>query len=197
MNYIRKIEEYLEESNGIITATYCRENNIPTIYLSRLVKQGVLSKVAPGIYLTPNGVADELYFFQYRYSKSVFSYETSLSLLGVIDKIVQTIDVTVSRSYKFSKTASKVNIHYVKDDLLDLGVDEVLTMYGNTVRCYSYERTLCDIILHKESIESEVYVHSIRSYSSYKKKNVQRLYEFASKMGIQEKVRQIMELTYE
>ena len=45
MKYENKIEEHLKQSGGIITTAYCKENNIPTIYLSRLLKNGRLSKV--------------------------------------------------------------------------------------------------------------------------------------------------------
>lgn len=197
MNYEDKIKEYLKKSNGIITTAYCRENRIPTIYLTRLVDQGLLNQAAPGIYLAENGDNDELYFFQYRYKKTVYSYETALFLLGVTDKIIQKIDVTVSRNYKFNEKDDKINVHYVKKEWLDLGKIEAMTMFGNPVRAYSYERTLCDFVLHKEEIEPEVYVQAIRSYAQYEKRDIYLLYRIATEMGIIEKIREIIEITYE
>ncbi len=197
MNYEDKIKEYLKKSNGIITTAYCRENGIPTIYLTRLVGQGLLKQAAAGIYLAENGDNDELYFFQYRYKRTVYSYETALFLLGVTDKIIQKIDVTVSRNYKFNEKDNKINVHYVKKEWLDLGKIEAKTMFGNPVRVYSYERTLCDFVLHKEEIEPEVYVQAIRSYSHYEKRDIHLLYRIATEMGIIEKIREIIEITYE
>ncbi len=63
MNYENEIEKYLEQSGGIITAAYCKKNNIPTMYLSRLLKNGRLSRVKKGIYITKDGIYDEYYFF--------------------------------------------------------------------------------------------------------------------------------------
>lgn len=197
MNYEDKIKEYLKKSNGIITTAYCRENGIPTIYLTRLVDQGLFKQAAPGIYLAENGDNDELYFFQYRYKRTVYSYETALFLLGVTDKIIQKIDVTVSRNYKFNEKDNKINVHYVKKEWLDLGKIEAKTMFGNPVRAYSYERTLCDFVLHKEEIEPEVYVQAIRSYAQYEKRDIHLLYRIATEMGIIEKIREIIEITYE
>lgn len=197
MNYEDKIKEYLRKSNGIITTAYCKENGIPTIYLTRLVDQGLLKQAAAGIYLAENGDNDELYFFQYRYKRTVYSYETALFLLGVTDKIIQKIDVTVSRNYKFNEKDNKINVHYVKKEWLDLGKIEAKTMFGNPVMVYSYERTLCDFVLHKEEIEPEVYIQAIRSYAQYEKRDIHLLYHIATEMGIIEKIREIIEITYE
>lgn len=62
-NYKQQIKEYVNTSGGIITSKYCRENNIPTIYLNRLVEEGFLFKARKGIYLTKDGDYDEFYFF--------------------------------------------------------------------------------------------------------------------------------------
>ena len=74
MDYKQEIKDYLEKSGGIITSSYCRVNKIPTIYLSRLVKEGLLFRVARGIYITTRANYDEFYFFQYTYKKAIFSY---------------------------------------------------------------------------------------------------------------------------
>lgn len=194
MNHLSKIKNYLDKSGGIITAKDCTDNNIPTVYLSRLANQGILNRVSPGIYLSESGDYDEFYFFQYRYTKTIFSYETALYLLGVTDKIIQIIDVTVSSNYKFNESMPGINIHYVRKEWLNLGAVEVKTIFENPVRTYSYERTICDSIMHKEEIDTEEYVKLLRAYTNYEKKNIHELYEIANKMGIANQVREIMEI---
>ncbi|HEK9438591.1 TPA: abortive phage infection protein, partial [Streptococcus equi subsp. equi] len=78
-----------------------------------------------------------------------------------------------------------------------LGVTQKPTMFGNKVKVYSYERTLCDFIAHKEEMDIEVYVKLIQSYSSYKERDIHSLYDIAMKMGIENKVREVMEVAYE
>lgn len=197
MNYRKQIEIHLKKSGGIITSAYCRENNIPTVYLSRLAKEGKLFRVQKGIYITKDGDYDEYYFFQYQYRKAIFSYETALFLLGVTDKIPWRIDVTVYNGYKFNEKQDTLNINYVKKSIYNLGIIQKKTMFGNTVNVYSYERILCDFISNKEKMEGEVYVKLIRSYSKYKDKDIHSLYEIARKMGIEDKVKEVMEVVYE
>ncbi|EGS31993.1 abortive infection protein AbiGI [Finegoldia magna SY403409CC001050417] len=197
MNYRKQIEIHLKESGGIITSAYCRENNIPTVYLSRLAKEGKLFRVQKGIYIIEDGDFDEYYFFQYQYGKAIFSYETALFLLGVTDKIPWRIDVTVYNGYKFNEKQDTLNINYVKKSIYNLGIIQKKTMFGNIVNVYSYERILCDFISNKEKMDTEVYVKLIRSYSKYKDKDIHSLYEIARKMGIEDKVREVMEVVYE
>lgn len=197
MNYRKQIEIHLKKSGGIITSAYCRENKIPTVYLSRLAKEGKLFRVQKGIYITKDGDYDEYYFFQYQYRKAIFSYETALFLLGVTDKIPWRIDVTVYNGYKFNEKQDTLNINYVKKSIYNLGIIQKKTMFGNIVNVYSYERILCDFIYNKEKMDTEVYVKLIRSYSKYKDKDIHSLYEIARKMGIEDKVKEVMEVVYE
>ncbi len=197
MGYRKEIKDYLKSSGGIITTRYCEENNIPRVYLSRLVKDNFLEKVSRGIYRTKDSDVDELYFFQHRYKKAIYSYETALYLMGITDKFVVGMDVSVPSNYKFNGDNDFINIHYVKSDLWDLGIKEVKTMFGNIVKIYGYERCLCDFIKDKDNMDKEVYVNLIRSYTKIKDKDINLLYEIASKMRIVPNVREILEVVYE
>ncbi len=197
MGYKEKIKDYLKTSGGLVTTKYVEENGIPRIYLSRLVKEGLLENVSRGLYRTKGSDFDELYFFQYRYKKAIYSYETALYLMGLTDKFIVDMDVTVPRNYKFNKGNNLANIHYVKSDLWELGIKEVKTMFGNEVRAYGYERCICDFVKNRDNVDKEVYVSLIRSYPNMKDKDVNLLYHIASKMGISSKVRELLEVVYE
>lgn len=196
IGYKKKIENYLKESGGIITTSYCREHNIPTIYINRLLKEGKINRIARGVYITKWGNYDDLFLIQHQYKKVIFSYEIALYLLGQTDKIPWNIDISVYNGYKFNKKDNKLNIHYVKKSIYNLGVIKKTTMFGNEVRLYSYERILCDFIANKKEMDIEVYVNLIRSYSEYKEKDIHSLYKIAKQMGIERKVREIMEVFY-
>ena len=71
MDYIEKIKEKIKKSSGIITSKEIKGLNIPTIYLTRMVKNGELIRVDRGIYTDPNGDYDEYYFFHKRFKVAV------------------------------------------------------------------------------------------------------------------------------
>ena len=194
MNYKDKILKYLKKNNGIITTQYCREEGIPTIYLTRLVEENILTRIDRGIYISKDGDYDEYYFFQYKFKRTVFSYETALYLQGLTDKIPQIMEVSIPYSYKINEVPNNVKLYYVKNEIADMGAIEVKTIYQNTVKAYDIERIICDFIQNKSSIDSESYIKTIREYASSKKSDINKLFIYAYKMGIAEKVRTTMEV---
>lgn len=189
------IENHLSKNNGLITSSWCRENNIPTIYLSRMAKKGILQQVEKGLYLAPDSANyDEMYFFQYRYKKAVFSYESALSLWKMSDKIISVFDVTVPQGYKFNQQPQNAVVHYANKDIFSIGIAETKTPFGNIVRTYSLERTVCDFIRHKEKCDTEVFVKFLQNYAKSQEKDMNALYRYAKAMNIIEEVRSVMEI---
>lgn len=140
---------------------------------------------------------DNLYIFQYRYTKIIYSYETALYLLNQTDILPHEISITVENGYRLNQVEPNIHINYVKKNLLELGVMETSTMFGNTVRLYCYERVLCDCITHKNKIDSELYGKVIRGYAAYSNKDLPLLWHIARSMKITAHVRNIMEIIYE
>lgn len=197
LNYQSKIESYLQKNNGLISSSYCKSRGIPTVYLTRLHRRGKLLRLTKGLYGLPDSGYDELFIFQHRYKRTIFSYETALFLLGESDRLPQSIDVTVANSYKFNRPPANLLIHYVDPKIISLGVQSVQTMFGNSVKAYSYERVLCDFIANKDKVDAESYVKTIQGYAKYQNRDVHHLWEIAHALGIENRVRDILELIYE
>ena len=196
-NYKNQIKEYVKTSGGIVTSKYCREHNIPTIYLNRLVEEGFLFNAKRGIYLTKDGDYDEFYFFQLRYPKAIYSYNTALYFIDRTDKLPHTIDITVYNGYKFNEKMKNVDVHYVDKRIYDIGIVEVETAYGNKVKAYSLERVLCDFLVHKNEIDSEDYLKLVQSYIYDKNKDVSSFYNLIIKMGVAEKIMDVVQIMCE
>lgn len=197
MNYIRSIRELSDKNNGIITTSIVSENNIPTVYLTRLTKEGKLKRIARGIYMSKDCIYDELFMLQTRYPKIVFSYETALNLLNLTDKIPEKIHLTVNHKYSFNQKPKNARVNYVNNEILNLGVIERRTNIGNLVRLYSAERTLCDFIKNKSKMDPEVYINLVKTYPSFPDRDIHKLFHIAQQMNIAQKVQEIMELVYE
>ncbi len=197
MNYINKCKNILKDSGGIITTKALKENNIPTIYLTRMIENGDIIRVSRGIYINENGDYDEYFFLNERYKNIVFSYVSALYLLNFTDIIPQNMEVTVYSGFNAHRIKKNIYIHYVKKEILELGKIEVKTMYGNIVRCYDIERCICDFVANRKDIEVELFSKTINNYIRYKNKNMNKLYQYSKKMNIFDKVSSIMEIVYE
>ena len=62
----------------------------------------------------------------------------------------------------------KENIRCVqcKNEIYDLGIEEVTTPGGNVVRAYSAERTLCDILKPHSRVDIQVVTEAFKRYAA-------------------------------
>ncbi|AJQ45345.1 abortive phage infection protein [Ureaplasma diversum] len=194
MNYIEKIKAKLKQSNGIITSKQIKDLNIPTIYLSRMLKKQELNKLSRGVYIDKNTDYDEFYFFSLRFSVPVFSYVSALYFHELTDIIPNEMEVTVYKGYNAHSLNDNVIVHYVNKDIYDLGITIKETPFGNTIRVYDLERTVCDFIKNRDQIEAELFSTTINRYARSKNKNLDKLYEYSKKMKIVKEIIEIMQI---
>lgn len=197
MDYRKVILDNADKNNGIVTTKEIKDKNIPTIYLSRLVEEGILNRVDRGIYLSNTGVYDEYYFLQYRFKQIVYSYDTALYFHRLTDLIPNKIVVSVPYSYKINKIPDNLEVRYVKEDIVNLGVTQLMTNVGNVVNVYDKDRTIIDIIINQDFVDRETYATAIRNYMRSSDKDINKLFMYASKMNAIDDVRNVIEVLYE
>lgn len=194
MSNKERMLHHLAHHNGIITYKDCKTLGIPTVYLTRLEQEGTIFRVEKGIYLDANGDYDDYYFFQYRFSKAIYSYTSALYLLGVTDEIPQYFEVTVPRGYRFNTPPSNLLIHTTTKKFIEIGVTRIKTLMGNYVQAYDLERTICDLIINRNHIDTELFVKTLQSYAKNPNKNIGKLYDYATKMQAIKDIKQTLEV---
>lgn len=185
---------YLKQNNGIITYKDCKDLGVPAVYLSRLENEEKIFRVDKGIYLSTDGDYDEYYFFQYRFSRAIYSYVSALYLQGFTDEIPQYFEVTVPRGYRFNNPPQNLAVHTVPKEIVDLGVISVKTPWGQTVKTYNFERIICDFIQNRKKIDNELFVKTLKAFVNYPNKNLTNLYQYAEKMKIINQTKQTLEV---
>ncbi len=194
MAVINQIKDILKTSSGIITSKQLKALNIPTVYLTRLVEKGELTRVDRGIYIDSTGDYDEFFFFQTRYSTAIYSYVTSLYFHNLTEIIPHELEITVYKGYNANRMPDNTRIHYVTKDIYDLGVTVLETPYGNKIKAYDLERTICDLIKNRDEVDSELFSKTINFYTRLDYKDLYKLHEYSKKMKIYDKVNDLMEL---
>lgn len=189
------VKKYIEEKRGVLKTSELKRIGVNTITLTRLVKKGVIERIARGLYIDSNTFEDSYYIFQYQCSKAIFSHETALYFHDLTDRTPIKIMATIPSGYntKFIKDKNYL-FSYLKQELYDLGKIKMKTPYGNEVYCYDMERTICDLIRDKEKIEVYQFTDAMQRYAKLKNKDINKLYEYAEKFNIKEEVRKYMEV---
>lgn len=188
-NFINEINK----KNGIITSKEAQKKGISRTILKKMTDNKLLNRIEYGIYVTDEFVYDELYIFQLKHNNIAFSYNTALYLLEMSERTPSKMDVTTSRNNSLGYCRNEVNIYRVNKEILNLGKIKVKTPYGNIVNAYDKERTVCDIINNKSNIDIETANKAIKNCIKSKEFDANKMFEYAKKMKIYEKVKNHME----
>ena len=195
MNNYEKILEIIKKNKGYITTNELTNNNIAKVYLINMVKKGIIRRIKRGYYGLISYIEDDFYKI-YSKSKSVrFSLNTALYLNNLTDRTPLVYNITLTQGYSGAlQKEDNVIITYVKKELLDLGVEEVLSPFGMKIKVYNSERTICDIIKYKNKMDAEIFAKALNIYVNSNTKNLNRLMEYSKIMNIEKKVKRIMEV---
>lgn len=188
-----KFINIINKNNGIITSKEAEQKGISRVYLKKMTDEGIIQRIGHGIYATDKFIYDEYYIFQLKHSNIVFSYNTALYLQNMTERTPSKMDVTTKRSTNLSSYKDKINLYRVNEDILNLGKCKIKTTYGNTVNLYNLERTVCDIINNKSNIDIEIANKAIRKCIKSKEFKANKMFEYAKKMKIYDKVKNYME----
>lgn len=188
-NFIKKINK----NNGIITSKEAQKIGISRTILNKMKDNKLLNRIEYGIYVTDKFIYDEFYIFQLKHKNIVFSYNTSLYLHGMSERTPSKMDVTTSRNNSLGYCKNEVNVYRVNKEILNLGKTKTKTPCGNKVDVYNKERTVCDIINHKSNIDIEIANKAIKKCIKSKEFDANKMFEYAKKMKIYDKVKNYME----
>lgn len=190
-----KLKQIFDNNGGYITTEDVRNANISSWFLSDFVKRNGLNKIAPGFYADNSYFPDDYYIIQRRYPKYIFSGMSALYLHHLTDKIPVNIEVCAPQGYNPTRNKIKtLSIRKISNpDVYNLGITELKTPFGNSVKVYDEERTICNLIKYRDKCDSETFIKGIKLYAN-KSNNQIKLFRYARILGIEKKVFEIMEL---
>lgn len=187
--YTKKLDRLIDEGEGVITTAAALREGVTKEAFYRYAKSRNLKRRSHGIYMTENALPDELALLQARFPKAIFSHDTALFLHEMSEREPIPFSVSVESGYNSPALKSQgVHIYYVKPNWHELGICEVKTPEGNSVRAYDKERTVCDLIRKRVSADVTEFNQAMRAYASSRDKNLAKLSEYAREMNMESRV---------
>lgn len=195
MNYLEKIEKLIKKQNGTILSADLDRYGIPRKYLQRLINGGRLERCDRGVYVAVDAIEDEMFAMQKKYSQLIYSHETALYMHDLSDRTPFEYSATVPSGYKVvSNVADRFKIYYVKKELHELGVISLKSSFGNQVRVYNIERTICDIIKSRSRVDIQILNEALRRYVKIKSSDYSLLMDYAKKLNIETVLKNYLEV---
>lgn len=195
MNYLEKLEELVQKQHGTVLSADLDRNQIPRVYLQMMVSEGNIERVDRGVYVSVNSIGDEMYAMQTKYPNIIYSHETALFMHGLSDRTPFEYSATVPSGYKVvGDVAKRFKIYYVKKDFHTLGVVITTSPFGNPIRIYSVERTLCDIIRSRNRMDVQMLNQALHSFVQLKSADYTLLMDFAKKFRVEAVLKNYLEV---
>lgn len=195
MNDSWQIVELAKQNNGVITTAMVVNAGFSRGSLKYLSDTGRLERVSRGVYTLPDVWEDEFVSIQNRYKRGIYSCETALFLCNLTDRTPMKFHMVFPSAYNLSNPKRDgIICKGSKEPFYSLGITELITPAGNKVRCYSTERTLCDILKPGNHIDIQVVTDAFKQYAAKKNKNIPLLSEYAGVLNVENKLRSYLEV---
>ncbi|PKN81492.1 MAG: abortive phage infection protein [Chloroflexi bacterium HGW-Chloroflexi-8] len=195
LSQLERIRKLLDGQHGTLLTSDLAKFNIPRIYLSIMEHNGEIERVSRGIYRLVASIDDEMFTFQVRYKSSIFSHETALYLHDLTDRTPLSYSISIPDGYhSISLNESGHKMFYVNRELFALGVILMKSPHGNEIRTTNLERTICDVLRSRNQVDVQFVNEALKKYIVHKEKNIDQLYNYASRFRIQKIVRTYIEI---
>lgn len=158
------------------------------------VDQQALVRCGRGLYVKQEAWPDDLYLLQQRYPRGIFSHDTALYLLGYSDRYPLKYTMTFPKGYN-SASLKNENLKVVRviENNYDQGIIEAESGFGNKLRVYNLERTLCDIVRGK-GCEIQVVLDAMKRYAADSSNNINQLMNYARQLHVVTKIMRYMQV---
>ena len=186
----------IESKGGVVSSADLQQAGVDRVKLYALLTSEILKKESHGNYVLAENEPDEYKVIQNRSEKLIYSHGTALFLHGMSDRVPHTLDITVPQGDNISrikKSYRNTRFHYCKKELWQLGIMNIDTPMGYSVRVYDPERCICDMIRDKDNVDKQIYIQAIQEYFR-SKCNPRKVIKYAKEFNIESKVRNYMEI---
>lgn len=137
-------------------------------------------------------MVDWYYVYYLKYPRIVYSGETSLFLNGLSAKQSADIEITLPYGVNVPKIDG-AKIIVSRKQSVELGVSALETPFGNEVKAYDRERSICNLFIRSDCFDAEDRNYAIREYAR-RYLNLEKLYIYAKQLGIYEEIRNVFEV---
>ena len=164
--------------------------------LTNYCKAGLLKRVQRDVYVLPNSPVqfDNHFLIMCRSPHIIFSHATAMYLSGIGEDYCRYLitlpnNKMMPRSIKLDCTA-----FYVNPKLHAVGLTRSETEFGQMVRHYDIERTLCDYVRTERRffLKEEDVFNPIRLCFASVEIDIQKLADYAELFGIKEKLKKYL-----
>lgn len=183
------------QNHDILTMEMARKSGVSKYKFYRFLRENGYEQISHGMYASKNDWIDELAVIHRRCPQGIFSHDEAFYHYGLTDREPLIHTLTLYSGYNAHRlVADGIKVYTVKKELLNVGKTIITDNYGSDIPMYDLERTICDLIRSRNSVEIQEFNSVLKSYISRKDKNLNKLMEYAKLFRVDKVVRRYMEV---
>jgi len=192
---MENIVKEFDQHNGVMTTAELNAAGYYYKKIHELLMRGEIEQIKRGLYQFAMQTSySDIPAITSLYKDAVICMESALNYYGYTDRNPPAWYIAIPE--RTSRTRFKIDYpiikpHFVREDRYEIGITEG-SIDGFKVRIYDKERTICDILFHKNKIDAEVFNTAIKRYIADSEKNIPRLIEYSKKLRVEKKCREVI-----
>jgi predicted transcriptional regulator of viral defense system len=190
---IETLVNLINNNGGVVSTADVLSAGLSKTTLSSFEREGLIVRVARGQYILPDELPDELYLWQLRMPRMVYSHETALFLHDMAERTPLKHTITLPSDVRLSATfPGDMKVYLIKQELFDIGLVSLSSKMGHSVRAYNVERTICDILRSRNKIDDQTVAAAMRNYADRPNKDMKILGQYAALFRVTKILRQYL-----
>lgn len=185
-----------DHPSDTITLREAKTHGLTKYQFYKLVKEKELEQISGGIYTRKNTWTDELLLIHKRSPSAVFSHDEAFFYHGLVDREPTMHTITVYSGFNAHrlKATCNVKVYSVKKELLEVGKTIITDNLGNNIPMYNLERSVCDAIRSRNTIEVQEFSTILKSYIARSDKDLNLFMEYAKLFRVDRIARKYFEV---
>ncbi|WP_125763498.1 type IV toxin-antitoxin system AbiEi family antitoxin domain-containing protein [Companilactobacillus hulinensis] len=188
-----KFMEYLFQDDNIITST--EVNNQQLEILKNLGSLNSIQNIDNRLFTPNNYVINDYLARQLVLQNGIYCNQTALYLWKLTDSFDFEVNMAFRQGYllpkiRFERWTDNLKVKQIRSPLLNQDIEKI-SVEGTkkTIKLYSRERTLIDILNKKSLVDAEEIQQAFKAYMNSKYKDLNKLFTVAQRMNKEEKIR--------
>jgi predicted transcriptional regulator of viral defense system len=194
---IEKLLDFVREK-GVIRASELDKLNMPSVYLTRLVREGRLERVSRGLYRLPEGEVTE-YFTHQQVAKKiphgVICLISALRFHDLTTQIPHQVWIAIERGkWEISSNDLPIRICEFSGPSFYEGIESHL-IGKTTVRIYNVAKTVADCFKYRNKVGHEVAIEALRDALRKRECSIDDIWHYAKICRVASVIRPYLEAT--
>lgn len=189
------LKDTFEKYGGLMRTSELKNEGYYYNKIKKLLDDGVIEQVRRGYYqYSDMDSFSDIPTLVTLFPDGILCMESALDYYGYTDRTPKAWHLAVdskSTRTRFYIDYPIIKPHFIRSDRYCVGIENA-EIDGKTIKIYDRERTICDLLLHRNKIDSEVFNTAIQRYLRDPNKKEARLMKYAQLLHVEKKLKEVL-----